>query len=213
MIVIFLLLASLAAMAQSLSEDQLAHLATAGRAESLVGVPWQGVRFDPLAYMVDWGSIIDPSVCWVGSEPPGWSDVSSMFKLIVTNETDQFVRLSADGGLIDVVRPHHNAGGLQLPAVIVGETVGGPRRLTALPPRTTCYGLLPSKSAVSASRYGWSVQGVRFDHAGAAGSWLYAGALWLYNVPLFEGARSKKPVFWRGQRETTVVFRDRDFVP
>lgn len=209
------LLASSATWAQD-SDSALARIAVTGEVapadrKSLTSIPWSGSHTDPLAYMVDWGNLIDPSICWVGTEPAGWSDLDGMYKMTIENTTDQFIRLQIDGGMVDVVMPY-NAGGLQLPAVVVAAGDSGTRRMTALPPHTKCYGALTFKSAKTAASSGWSVEGQKLGHRGPAGEWLYAGAIWLYTSPLFEGTLSHKAdYYWRGQRETTVIFYDRDF--
>ncbi len=175
------------------------------------GTRWRGMHVDPMTSMVAWHTVLDSSICWVGQEPFGWGDVDPMFQLLIENLTDQPVRLEIGGGTVDVVYSPY-AGGVQLPAVAIAETARGTERYTFLPPQSRCYGLLTYKSAKSAREIGWQVRGYKLGHMGARGTWIEAGGIWLYSVPVFEtGAYSTKPTKWRGQDYTRVQFRDYNF--
>lgn len=148
---------------------------------SIRNVPWMGAHDDPLTPMIRWGTAIDPSVCWVGVPPDGWSYHSARYTL--ENKTRQMMRLDLDGAIIDVVSSRY-AGRAALPAMVLAKTPSGVQRFTALGPGEICYGVLTDKDAYAARGVGWRLHASELAHTGAPGRSINIGGARLYTGPL-----------------------------
>lgn len=167
---------------------------------------------DPLANLVNWGSHIDPSVCWVNRAPSGWAMHPN--RLVIENRTRHMLALSVNGGTVDVVQARYS-GGQPLPTTVIAKTGNGTERFTALKYGERCFAVLPDMGAYEARQTGWRVSAHALEHHGPPGHFNWIGNSWLYSQGLVDSGREDTDrAFLRSTTASvgyTIVFDEREF--
>ncbi len=178
----------------------------------LFSLPASAQERTPLVGLVNWGSEIDPSICWVNRTPAGWE--MHPRRVVIENRTRQMLWLEVNGGVIEVVQARY-AGGRPLKMKVVAKTGAGVEEFSALKFGERCYGVLPPLSQYAAEQTGWRITAHVLAHTGPSGHFNWVNNTWLYSQGLEEtGAQDTDRAFARSSTATygyTIIFHEREF--